>query len=126
VEGEEVWVTDCIQSFFDRLARDGHQPVLEKATGTVRFDIRDGDRTDYALVRIDRGDLTVSVEEAEADCYVHIPRAVLEDVVCGGKNMMAAHTRGEVRSEGAVELFILIQRLMYMWRHQAAESGGRA
>jgi hypothetical protein len=37
-------MTDPTAEFFDELGRRGHEPLLEKATGTLRFDIADGKR----------------------------------------------------------------------------------
>jgi hypothetical protein len=35
-------MADATVEFFDALVERGHVPQLEKATGTVRFDLRDG------------------------------------------------------------------------------------
>ena len=38
-------MADATTEFFDALAERGHEPLLEKTTGTVRFDLRDGKKT---------------------------------------------------------------------------------
>ena len=44
--------------FFDQLAERGHEPLLEKATGTVRFELVNGNgRTERWLVAIKKGDV---------------------------------------------------------------------
>ena len=35
-------MTDATTEFFQELAERGHEPALEKATGTLRFDLSDG------------------------------------------------------------------------------------
>ena len=35
-------MTDEVADFFDELERRGHDPLLAKVTGSVRFDIVDG------------------------------------------------------------------------------------
>jgi hypothetical protein len=36
-----ILVTDATKEFFEELAEVGHEPALEKATRTLRFDLRD-------------------------------------------------------------------------------------
>lgn len=43
-------MTDANAEFFQGLGSRGHEPLLEKATGTIRFDLADGTRTDRWLV----------------------------------------------------------------------------
>ena len=39
-------MADATADFFEALVERGHEPLLETATGTVRFDLRDGKKTD--------------------------------------------------------------------------------
>ena len=39
-------MTDSTAEFFHELDRRGHEPLLEKATGSVRFDLADGRQID--------------------------------------------------------------------------------
>jgi hypothetical protein len=47
-------MTDSTAEFFHELDRRRHEPLLEKATGSVRFDLADGGRIDRWLVLLDR------------------------------------------------------------------------
>jgi hypothetical protein len=48
-------MTDPTAEFFHELDRRGREPLLEKAIGSVRFDLADGRRIDRWLVSLDRG-----------------------------------------------------------------------
>jgi hypothetical protein len=50
-------MTDSTAEFLLELGRRGHEPLLEKGTGTVRFDLLDGARIDRWLVTLDKGDV---------------------------------------------------------------------
>ena len=59
--------TDATATFFEQLAARGHEPLLQSASGTLRFELKNGGRTQYWFVTIDKGDITVSHANAEAD-----------------------------------------------------------
>jgi putative sterol carrier protein len=104
-------MADPTVQFFDELGRRGHEPLLEKATGTVRFDVKDGKKTDRWLVAVARGDLVVSRRNVGADCVVSADRALFDGVTSGKTNAMAALLRGAMTVEGDVQLLVLFQRL---------------
>ena len=105
-------MTDSTAEFFQELGRRGHEPLLEKATGIVRFDLVDGRRTERWLVTLDRGDVSVSRKNAAADCIVRGDRSLLEAMATGEANAMAAYLRGELPLEGDPELLVLFQRVL--------------
>lgn len=102
---------DATDEFFEELGRRGHEPLLKKATGTVRFDLLDGGRTDRWRVAIKKGDVSVSRANGQADCVVRTDRATFAGIVAGEVNPMAAVLRGTVGVEGDPELIVLFQRL---------------
>jgi putative sterol carrier protein len=114
-------VVDATEGFFAKLAQRGHEPVLEKVSGTVRFDLATGEHFDHWLVTIDKGDLSVSRDDVEADCVARLDRAVFDEIVTGRVHAMAALLRGEAAVEGQSELIVRIQRLM----PDAPNRGGR-
>jgi putative sterol carrier protein len=103
--------SDPIAEFFAELGRRGHEPLLEKARGSARFDVADGRRTERWLVNIDKGDLRVSRRNAAADCILRVDRSSFERAVAGKLNLMAAVLRGQVIVGGDPRLLVLLRRL---------------
>jgi putative sterol carrier protein len=104
-------VTDSTAEFFQELGRRGHEPLLEKATGSIRFDLVNGTRTERWLVTLDKGDVSVSHKNAAADCVVRADRALFDAMAAGEANGMAAYLRGEMTSEGDPAFLVLFQRV---------------
>jgi len=105
-------MTDATAEFFDALVERGHEPLLEKATGTVRFDLKDGKKTDRWLVTVVKGDFAVSRQNLRADCVVTADKSLFDDIASGKTNAMAALLRGAMGVEGDVQLLVLFQRLL--------------
>jgi putative sterol carrier protein len=108
-----------VAEVFDELGRRGHEPLLEKASGSARFEVVDGKKTERWLVTIDKGDIGVSSRNAAADCVVRADKAFFDRAVKGERNFLAAVLRGEVAIEGDAKLLVLLQRLF------PRPSGGR-
>jgi alkyl sulfatase BDS1-like metallo-beta-lactamase superfamily hydrolase len=105
-------MADRTAEFFDRLGKRGVDPLLRKASGTVRFDLRNGTRTERWLVKLEKGEIAVSRRHAKADCVLSADRAVFERIATGKTNATAALLRQEVSVEGDVNLLVLFQRLL--------------
>jgi SCP-2 sterol transfer family len=104
-------MADATEEFFTELGGRGHEPLLRGASGTVRFDLREGRRTEHWLVTIKKGDIAVSRQNLRADCVVTADRALFEEVASGKSNAMAAVLRGAIGVEGEVHLIVPFQRL---------------
>ncbi|HVD24923.1 MAG TPA: SCP2 sterol-binding domain-containing protein [Gaiellaceae bacterium] len=102
---------DATTEFFAGLEERGHEPLLEKATGSLRFDLIDNGRRARWLVEIDHGDLTVSHRNAKADCVVRAEQALFDRIAAGEENAVAAVLRGAMGIEGNRQLLVLFQRL---------------
>jgi putative sterol carrier protein len=104
-------MADATAEFFEQLAEREHEPLLEKVTGTLRFDLKDNGRTARWRVAIKKGDVAVSRANQAADCVVRTDRATFEKIVAGKTNPFAAVLRGTVGLEGDPELIVQFQRI---------------
>jgi putative sterol carrier protein len=104
-------ITDATADFFDALVARGHEPLLEKATVTLRFDLKQGKKTDRWHVSIAKGDLAVSRQNSRADCVASADKALFDDIVSGKTNALAAMLRGAMKIEGETQPLVLFQRL---------------
>jgi len=103
-------MTEPTRAFFTRLSKE-HQPLLASLTGSVRFDIADGERTEHWYLRIRKGDAAVSHEGTTADCVISADIATFDAILTGKMNAMAAVLRGAITVEGKVILLTALQRL---------------
>jgi putative sterol carrier protein len=104
-------MTSSTEEFFDELVRRGHEPRLEKVSGTVRFDLENGNGVERWLVTVDKGDISVSRKNGKADAVMRTDKALFDRILTGEVNAMAATLRGLLTIEGDRELLVLIQRL---------------
>jgi putative sterol carrier protein len=102
---------DATAQFFEDLRRRGHEPLLEKARGTLRVDLVNGQETERWFLSIDRGDVEVSHKLGKPDCTLHAAKKVFDRVARGELNAMAAVLRGALTFEGDPEILVRFQRL---------------
>jgi SCP-2 sterol transfer family len=105
-------MSDPAAEFFDTLVRRGHEPELEKITGTLRVDLDHEGGTDHWLLTISAGDVRVSREDRDADAVLHTTKALFNQFATGEANMYAAWVRNDLTARGDVRIARLIQRLM--------------
>ena len=104
--------TDPTARFFAELAERGDEPLLRKATGSMRFDIASGRRTRRWLVGVDKGALSVTeAGGAAATCVVRADKAVFDKIAAGRLNAVAAVLRGDMTVVGDWRLLVRLQRL---------------
>jgi len=104
-------MSDIAVSYMNELAERGHEPLLEKTTGTVAFDLTTGGKTDTWTIVIDQGDLDVRHEDGPADGRLRVDRRLFDRLARGETNPMAASLRGEIILDGNPDLLLLVQRL---------------
>ena len=110
---------DPLERFFAELAARGHEPLLRKASGSTRFEVRDGRRTRRWLVTVDDGDIAVLSGSGAAACVMRADKAVFDRIVAGRVNAVAAVLRGDLEVEGDWRLLVRMQRLFPGRRRRA-------
>ena len=105
-------MTDVTAEFFDDLAQRGHEPLLGHASGTMRFDIANGKKTETWFVTIDKGDLTVSRSGGAADSTLVASKALFERLASGKASAVAEVLRGTLTIEGDWRLLVLFRRIL--------------
>jgi putative sterol carrier protein len=104
--------TTATDRFFETLAGRKHEPLLEKVSGSVRFDIANGEQTDHWMVTVREGDVEVTRDDSDADSIVRASRNIFDLLATGRENAFAALLRGQASAEGNLELPVLLQRLL--------------
>jgi putative sterol carrier protein len=102
---------DTVTEFFTELDRRGHEPLLAKVRGTMRFELTEPDRIDRWLVALDKGTVSVSRNDGPADCVIRTDRTLFGRMCRGEENMLTAELRGAVVFIGEVRLLYAIQRI---------------
>ena len=104
-------MSDATGDFFQELERRGHEPLVGMVSGSVRFELRDGKRTERWLLRIERGDVTVTRASSAAACTIAADKSFFDRICRGEVNAMAAALRGALVCTGDADLLLAIQRL---------------
>ena len=104
-------MVDLTTAFFERLVVQGRSPLLRSESGTLRFDLKDGDSKEFWSVTIKKGAVSLSREDGPADCIVHAEKALFDGMVAGKVNATAATLRDALTIEGDAGLFLFFQRL---------------
>ena len=102
---------EATAEFFERLERTGHEPLLEKAHGRIRFELENGKEIERWVVAVNEGDVEVSHKNGQTDCTLRTSQALFDEIVLGRENAMAAVLRGAIELDGDPELVLLFQRL---------------
>jgi putative sterol carrier protein len=118
-------MTDPTTAFFQELGSRGHEPLLEKRSGAVRFDLTARSRTDHWLVYLDKGDISVTQENRAADCVIQADKSVFDGMAKGEVNGLTAYLRGLISLEGNPEMLVLIQRVFPSPQRSATPGGAR-
>jgi hypothetical protein len=104
-------MADATAEFFEELGRREYEPLLASASGTLRFDIGNGAKTERWHVTMRKGAIAVTRRNDGADCVVGAKKALFDRIAHGEANAMAALLRGEVTVEGDPHVLTSFQRL---------------
>jgi putative sterol carrier protein len=102
---------DRAETFFAELSERGHEPLLRRMIGSVRFDLDTDERTDRWLVTLSKGSISVAPRNGEADAVIHTDRRLFNRFLTGEANPMASMLCGLMRVEGEPRLGVLSRRL---------------
>jgi hypothetical protein len=100
------------EEFFADLGQRKHVPLLEGATGTIGFDLMQDTCSEHWLLAILNGDVSVSRDTTDADCYIRADRELFDRILVGEEYLLSALLRGAVALEGNLELVVLFERLL--------------
>jgi putative sterol carrier protein len=106
-----VRMSDPTEEFFDELGRHGHERLLKKSSGSIRFDLAHDGRVDHWFVAIANGDVRVSREERGADMVIHAERAFFERLARGEAKPLSAWLRNDIVADGQFRFILLLERL---------------
>jgi hypothetical protein len=92
-------------TYFQSLAANPYQPLLHRASGSIRFDVEEADGGHQVWqVAIDHGNLDVRKESedsaSDADCMVAGPEDELYRILTGRDSFAAAFVRGAITVAG--------------------------
>jgi putative sterol carrier protein len=117
-------IDEVISEFFESIAGP-HPEVPRTISGSLRFDLENGNRSEHWLVIFTKGKVSSDRSNAAADCVAHTDKATMEAIIQGRVNAMAAILRGAIKLEGQILLFALFRSLLTTpaERHQAQRVG---
>jgi SCP-2 sterol transfer family len=106
-------MADVIAAFFDNLNQRDHEPQLQKADGTIRFDLEHEEETEHWHVEIRRGKVQAerTPQPREADCVLRTTRSWFQKFATGEEHGLAGLLRADAIAEGNLRLMFHFQRV---------------
>ena len=104
-------MSETTSEFFDALERHGHERVLKKTNGTIRFDLEHDHQVDHWFVEIRGGAVRVSQRNSDADTVIRSDNAFFDRMVRGEAKPLPAWLRNKITSEGKFRFIVLLERL---------------
>jgi hypothetical protein len=99
-------------SFFADVNSDSARRVPPGSNGTLRFDVRDGDRTERWLLRFQDGQVRADLSDEAADCVVTVARQLFERILGGEEGLEPAFVRHAFTVEGLLPLLLSFRWLL--------------
>lgn len=104
---------DVIERFFLSLEPQGYHPLLNKAQGTIRFDLRNNGTTDQWIISVNRGRVKVSRNARQpADTVFATDTDSFRRIVLGEEQLWALLLRGRVIVRGNWPLALVLSRIL--------------
>jgi putative sterol carrier protein len=102
---------DVTLEFFESIVGP-HPEVPNAISGSLRFELEDGNRGEHWRVTFVKGVVSSARSSGPSDCIVHTDKATLETIIQGRANAMAALLRGALRAEGKTLFLAYFRRLL--------------
>lgn len=104
---------DPIDDFFATLGRTVHVRSLDRFTGALRFDLREGGGTQRWRVAIEHGDVRSTQDgQGPVDAVISGERALFAPIVRGEVRPLTAFLRNEIAVTGEFRLLLVLERLL--------------
>lgn len=100
-------------AFFEELRNCRHIGALNTTVGTIRFDIRHGDRTHHWRVMVDRGEIIVSPGNGDADGVFEMDEVAFRRLADGATVPFAAFLSNEMGIKGKFAMLVVMQHLFH-------------
>ena len=104
-------MSETTRKFFEGIERHGHERLLKKTNGTIRFDLEHGHEIDHWYVEIQGGAVRVSQRNNDADAVIRADSTFFDRMVLGEAKPLTAWLRNEITSEGKFKFIVLLERL---------------
>ena len=108
-------MTDATAEFFGELGRRGHDELLHKTTGTLRFDIVDEAKTVRWFVTVERGDVAVTRRSGPADLLIRAGKPLFDRMAQGEVmfHSQIGYRQLEKSTRAYAEIYERLQRVGY-------------
>lgn len=104
-------MSETTRKFFEAIERHGHERLLKKTNGTIRFDLEHDHEVDHWYVEIRGGAVQVSQQNSDADTIIRADNVFFDRMVLGEAKPLPAWLRNEITSEGKFRFIVLLERL---------------
>ncbi|MER7461252.1 SCP2 sterol-binding domain-containing protein [Micromonospora sp. NPDC126480] len=104
-------MSETTRRFFEALERHGHERLLKKTNGRIRFDLEHDHEVDHWLVEIREGAVRVSQQNSDADTVIRSDSAFFDRLARGEAKPLPAWLRNEITTEGKFRFIVLLERL---------------
>lgn len=105
-------MTSPTTELFTSIGRRGYENLLEKVSGSLRFDLENGHEVEHWHLVINKGDVVVTQSAQPAECVVHADHDFFDRLATGEENPFTALLRNEITVEGNPRLLMLFGRLL--------------
>jgi hypothetical protein len=104
--------SDSAEDFFASIGAGRHVSRLSRCRGSVRFDMVSPAGVESWRIDIEKGDVTAARDGSPADAVARADKEIVDGIIRGDVNPVAATLRGVLAVEGNWDLLLLVPRLL--------------